>query len=125
MSHKRKGQITTSGEWAKHLRPFLRRAFWKKERQAAHGFVRTEETGMQVNRSSTGTLEFLLAEVEALPTNAAATEIWIPEHLTFQGQAISHDLAMAILTDKLLSRELFPQDVGPALGGRLHRYCKE
>ncbi len=34
MSHKRKGQLTVSGEWARHLRPFNRRAFWKRERQA-------------------------------------------------------------------------------------------
>lgn len=34
MSHKRTGQLTTSGEWAKHLRPWHKRAFWKAERRA-------------------------------------------------------------------------------------------
>lgn len=42
MSNKRKGQLVTSGEWATHLRPMLRRAFWKKERQAEAAFVRDE-----------------------------------------------------------------------------------
>lgn len=42
MSHKRKGQLTTSGEWAKHLRPLLRRVFWKKERQAVMASTRGE-----------------------------------------------------------------------------------
>ena len=35
MAHKRKGQLTVSGEWAKHLRKYLRRKFWKGERKAA------------------------------------------------------------------------------------------
>jgi hypothetical protein len=34
MSQKRKGQLTTNSEWAKHLRKFLRRKFWKGERFA-------------------------------------------------------------------------------------------
>jgi len=34
MSHKRKGQLTTSPEWAKHLRKIGKRFFWKGERIA-------------------------------------------------------------------------------------------
>lgn len=34
MSHKRKGQLTTSPEWAKHLRKIGKRFFWKGERFA-------------------------------------------------------------------------------------------
>jgi hypothetical protein len=42
MAHKRIGQLSVSGEWARHLRPLLRRAFWKKERGAAKAFLRSE-----------------------------------------------------------------------------------
>lgn len=35
MSTKKKGVLTTSLEWAKHLRPFGKRRFWKRERGAA------------------------------------------------------------------------------------------
>jgi len=42
MSNKRHGQLTISGEWARHLRPLLRRAFWKKERQAGHTLAQRE-----------------------------------------------------------------------------------
>ena len=42
MSHKRVNQLTVSGEWAKHLRPWHRRAFWKGERHAAQALVRSE-----------------------------------------------------------------------------------
>jgi hypothetical protein len=34
MSNKRKGQLTVSKEWAKHLRSFWKKQFWKGERQA-------------------------------------------------------------------------------------------
>jgi hypothetical protein len=50
MSHKRKGQLAVSGEWARHLRPFLRRAFWKKERQAVKTLVRTENASVTSTR---------------------------------------------------------------------------
>ena len=42
MSHKRVDQLTVSGEWAKHLRPFHRRAFWKAERRAFQVLVRSQ-----------------------------------------------------------------------------------
>lgn len=32
MAHKRKGQLTASSEWAKHLRKIGKRFFWKTER---------------------------------------------------------------------------------------------
>lgn len=33
MAGKRKGQLTSSSEWAKHLRNYFKRKFWKGERQ--------------------------------------------------------------------------------------------
>ena len=42
MSHKRKGQLTKSPEWRKHLRKFLRRSFWKKERMNETKFIQKE-----------------------------------------------------------------------------------
>ena len=40
MSHKRTGQLTVSTEWAKHLRKFLKRQFWKGERKAGQGIIK-------------------------------------------------------------------------------------
>jgi len=42
MSHKRKGQLTVATEWAKHLRKFLHRQFWKRERKAGQKLIRKE-----------------------------------------------------------------------------------
>jgi hypothetical protein len=124
MSHKRRGQITVSGEWAKHLRPFLRRAFWKKERQATHDLVRKESSSMQPDGPAVGTLESLLAAIEALATNAESAALWVPEHLTYEGNEIQSELAMAVVTDKLLARGLYPNGVARSLGGARYRYCK-
>lgn len=40
MAHKRRGQLTTSPEWAKHLRAVAGRWFWKGERRAERRLVR-------------------------------------------------------------------------------------
>lgn len=33
MAHVHIGQLTATKEWAKHLRPFWKREFWKRERK--------------------------------------------------------------------------------------------
>lgn len=48
MAHKRKGQLTVSGEWAQHLRPLLRRAFWKGERQAVRAQLAQEAASARI-----------------------------------------------------------------------------
>ena len=47
MSHKRADQITVSGEWAKHLRPYGKRAFWKAERRAYEEYASQEAASVQ------------------------------------------------------------------------------
>lgn len=42
MSHKQKGQLTTHIEWAKHLRKFGKRFFWKAERKAEKRLLEEE-----------------------------------------------------------------------------------
>ena len=48
MTHKRRGQLTVSPERHRHLRPPLRRAFWKRERQAERLQVADETANVQV-----------------------------------------------------------------------------
>jgi hypothetical protein len=42
MANKKKGQLTTSGEWARHLRGFLIRQFWKGERKDEKNMINKE-----------------------------------------------------------------------------------
>jgi predicted RNA binding protein YcfA (HicA-like mRNA interferase family) len=44
MSYKRATQITVSGEWARHLRPWGKREFWKAERRAYVAHASEEAT---------------------------------------------------------------------------------
>jgi hypothetical protein len=46
MSSVKKGFLTSSKEWAKHLRPYWRRLFWKGERKAG-----TKEARKQVKEN--------------------------------------------------------------------------
>ena len=39
MATVKKGMLTATGEWWKHLRSITKRTFWKGERQAAKRFV--------------------------------------------------------------------------------------
>lgn len=48
MAHKRRGQLTVSPERAQHLRPLLRRAFWKAERQAQRVHMAEEASSVRV-----------------------------------------------------------------------------
>ncbi|MFY0675261.1 MAG: hypothetical protein JXQ87_17835 [Bacteroidia bacterium] len=42
MAHKKNGQLTTSSEWAKHLRKYLKNQFWKGERKAEKQSIKNE-----------------------------------------------------------------------------------
>lgn len=42
LTHVRKGMITHSKEWCKHLRKYGRRLFWKSNRQAEDHEIRSE-----------------------------------------------------------------------------------
>jgi len=42
MAHKQKGQLTTTIEWARHLRNYMKRQFWKKERIAKKKIISQE-----------------------------------------------------------------------------------
>lgn len=52
MAHKKKGHLTTSPEWAKHLRKYMKNLYWSAERNAAKSLIRSEleEANHQTNQ---------------------------------------------------------------------------
>jgi hypothetical protein len=51
MAHVRKGILVQAPEWRKHLRPWLKRLFWKRHRQAErHGSMLDAELKQQTER---------------------------------------------------------------------------
>ena len=47
MSYKRKGQLTPSPDWNKHLGRYLHRVFWRKERNAEKALIMDELTTIE------------------------------------------------------------------------------
>jgi hypothetical protein len=50
MATKKKGLLTTSGEWAKHLRKFKKGKFWKSERQGEKKLANEERVDFLINK---------------------------------------------------------------------------
>lgn len=42
MAHKKNGQLTTSPEWAQHLRKYMKNQFWRGERKAEKNLIKNE-----------------------------------------------------------------------------------
>jgi len=42
MATTKKGTLTVTKEWARHLRPFNKRMFWKAERKAGKQLIKSE-----------------------------------------------------------------------------------
>jgi hypothetical protein len=74
---------------------------------------------------SLGTVEALLREIESWPADASSAELWVPQHLTLNGDPVLQDAAMAIVVDKILGIGLFPDGLSEGAGGRLYRYARE
>jgi hypothetical protein len=58
MSHKRHGQLATSGEWAKHLRPPSKRDYWKRERAAEADFINLELKELETSKVAGTQVQF-------------------------------------------------------------------
>lgn len=122
MSHRKQGQLTTSGEWARHLRPLFRRLFWKGERQAAGELLRSVVEQAGTDEPADGSVEDLLGQISLWPETAEVADLWVPDRLTLKGRAVDHDVAMAMVLDKALSRGLLPGGFSPGKDGRRYHY---
>jgi hypothetical protein len=80
-----------------------------------------------VSRPASGTVESVLAQVEALPADGEPIrlELWIPDALTLRGQSVPNDVGIAVVVDALLAKSFFPDGVQVGTGGRLCRYVRE
>ena len=125
MSHKKQGQLTTSGEWARHLRPWLRRLFWKGERQAAGELSRSGAELAGTDEPDNGSVEDLLGQVSLWHDTAEIADLWVPDVLTLKGRTVGHDIAMAMVLDKTLSRGWLPGGFSPGKAGRWYHYERD
>lgn len=117
MATKKQGQLSTSPEWARHLRPLLKRWFWKGERRAEMGELRDE-----VCACFLCSVEELLQEVESWPLGLEKAELRVASTLTLNGETVQPDVAMAIVTDAILGKGLAPAGMASAENGALYFY---
>lgn len=75
-----------------------------------------------VSEPSSGTIESLLAQVEAIPAGTKSFELFVPQSLTWEGRAIDQNPAMAVVLDKLLGKGLFPDGFEQRPNGRRYKY---
>ena len=125
MSNKRHGQLTTSGQWARHLRPLWKRAFWRKERTEAQLDAEQQVAESDSVPPTGSTVEELLSRVSAIAPNATTFELWVPSTLTMSGSHVAPDVAMSIVLDRLLGLGMYPAGMDRRPGGTVYRYARE
>ena len=70
-------------------------------------------------------LEALMQQVDDLPADAGGCDLWVPEHLSFRGDDVHPAIAMSLLVDHLLVKNLFPAGFTQGIGGRMYHYRRD
>ncbi|MEM8984160.1 MAG: hypothetical protein AAGC71_14100 [Pseudomonadota bacterium] len=117
MATRKKGQLTTSPEWGRHLRPLLKRWFWKGERRAVLGDVAAEVNGAYLD-----SVDEILLEVASWDGNAPIVELAVTHAPQHRSTALSIDVAMAIVMDTALARGYGPAGRDESMQGYVYRY---
>ncbi|MBD0403905.1 hypothetical protein [Flammeovirga sp. EKP202] len=107
MAHKKKGLLTTSPEWAKHLRKYMKNQFWKGERNASKELIRNElfET------------DNLLWQFEEMIKTLIALSLSLKEQINFYGVGATADEMLedfysyyVLNKNRFLERELITKE---------------
>ena len=77
------------------------------------------------DESAVGSVEALLEEIALWPDSAASADLWVPNDVTLNGNAVAPDVAIAALLDRALSGGWFPNGFSTDSGGRLYHYKRE
>lgn len=72
-----------------------------------------------------GAVEDLLAQVEGIDPTAETFELWVPAELTLRADPVTLEIAMAIILDRLLAKNMYPRGFVSGIGGRRYRYERE
>lgn len=70
-------------------------------------------------------VEDLLLNIETIDEETERFELVVPEQLTYRGQPVPADIAMAILLDRILAKGLFPNGFRQDDGARTYFYDRE
>ena len=74
---------------------------------------------------SQGSVESAISELGSVaPPDCQNFELWVPQELTLRGKAVRHDLAMAVILNKILGLGYAVDGFREAEGGRFYKYNK-
>lgn len=107
MAYKKKGHLTTSPEWAKHLRKYMKNQFWKGERNASRELIRKELFKT----------DNLLWQFEEMIKTLIALTLPLDEQINFYGVGATADEMLedfysfyVLNKDRFLERELITEE---------------
>lgn len=107
MAHKKKGHLTTSPEWAKHLRKYMKNQFWKGERNASKELIRNELFKT----------DNLLWQFEEMIKTLIAFTLPLDAQINFYGEGVTADEMLedfysfyVINKERFLKRELINEE---------------
>ena len=69
-------------------------------------------------------IEVLLEEIDSVPEGATNFDLWVPIQLTIRGEAISADVAMAVVLDRMLAKDFLPAGYTQGINGRTYHYSR-
>jgi hypothetical protein len=72
-----------------------------------------------------GSVEDLLKQIGSIRDDQTTFELWVPEGLSLNDQPVALDIAMAIVLDALLKKDMFPNGFTHGDGGRFYKYRLE
>ena len=72
-----------------------------------------------------GTVEDLLSQIASIRDDQTTFELWVPQRLSLHGQPVALNVAMAIVGNALLKKEMFPDGFIQGDGGRYYKYRLE
>ena len=117
MATKKKGNITSSPEWAKHLRPGVKRWFWKGERNAEDVYQEAEIEGQYIE-----SVEELISDIGNWDCEEKEQYLFVKNCLMLKNKPVSNDVGMAIVVDAVLSKNYFPDGAAKRQYGTKYKY---
>ena len=88
-------------------------------------FFLVADKSARESAASFGTLENLLATVDKLAPKTPAFQLYVPQTVTYEGKAIRMDIAMAVLCDRILGKQLYPNGFVQKPNGRVYKYTSD
>src|SRR5262249_28103696 len=81
--------------------------------------VRTSRVLMM---TQTDTVEALLEQIDGIAGQSTDFHLWVSDQLTWHGEPVSADIAMAVVLDRLLGKAFIPAGFTQGINGRTYHY---